>query len=139
MGTIFFIISIVWIGGTLLYFYYKTPKPQIIAQTVIEKRDNEIHHKNIFSPEESQIPNFTVNLIYDDKETIDTNQYCDLVLSVKDLINYNSKEIKEKQHDVFKDINISTPEKEQKKEEILLEKKGDTDFKKLFNINNITK
>ena len=139
---IFITIGALWLGIMVFYFYvYKPQQPQIIAQAVIEKREFTNNNYNQFTPDNNKIQKLVVNLIYEDKDSIDTSQFCDLVLNVKDIVNYNAKEIKETQGNSYKETKINLQEKdtEVQIEDVQIEKKGDTNFTKLVNINKVKK
>ena len=115
---------------TIVFYFFKIKrKPDIIKQTTIENKAN----VNIFSPEENKIQKLTVNLIYDEKESLDVSKYCDLVLSVKDLINNNYSSLS---NNMFEEkIELR---KEQEKIITPKEKKEDIPLNKILNINSIT-
>lgn len=127
------IFVIIWIVGSFIYFYYKNNKPTVIGKAIIKGKNY-----NQFLPDDNQVKDLTVNIVFDEKPELEMSKYCDLVIKAKDLINNNIKNIAKNKNDIFS--NNSEIEALGKKEEIKIkmEKLTDINFNKLIKINQIT-
>jgi hypothetical protein len=93
------IVSVSWIAGCLIYFNYKKHKP--LKSVLIPEVINDTKTYNRFLPENKNVKNLTVNIVFDDLPDMVLSQYCDIVIRAKDLINNNIKTLVKNKNESF--------------------------------------